>query len=229
MIVTILTSATDDKLTTVADVKDALDLTDNAADNTLERFIGRASRRIQRFLGRELGVQRYQAVMPAYGGVRLQLPAYPVREILRFYDGTDTGSAAEILSTEYRLDRERGQLNRDEGWPWTWQQGPSITELEPEPGKEYPHYLVEFSAGYLLLGGKDSGSTWDGTTSTGVTLPADYQDACIEMARSMYLSRDRQVGVQSERVGDLSITYSADAGDMPKSVLEILAPLRSLA
>lgn len=229
MIVTVLTSATSDKLTTVADVKDAMGLTDNAADQTLERMIGRASRRIQRYLGRDLGAQRYQAIMESYGGINLQLPAYPVRSVLRLFDGTDTGTATEMTSTEYRLDAKLGQLNRDEGWPWTWSQREGIAFLEPEPGREYKRYLVEFSAGHILPSGKDSGSTWDGTTSTGVTLDADIQDACIELTRSLYLSRDRQPGVQSERVGDLSITYSTGVDDLPASVLEIIKPLRSLA
>lgn len=230
MIVTVLTSATSDKLTTVADVKDAMDLTDNAADQTLDRFIGRASRRIQRYIGRELGVQQYQAVMESYGGINLQLPAYPVRAILRIFDGTDTGTATAISSTEYRLDAKLGLLNRDiYGWPWSWTQRQDIVLYEPEPGREYKRYLVEFSAGYILPGGKDSGSTWDGTTATGPTLDADIQDACIELTRSLYLSRDRQPGVQSERVGDLSITYTTGADDLPASVLEIIKPLRSLS
>ena len=229
MIVTVLTSATSDKLTTVADVKDAMDITDNAADQTLERFIGRASRRIQRYIGRDLGVQRYQAIMESYGGINLQLPAYPVRAVLRLFDGTDTGTATSISSTEYRLDAKLGQLNKDEGWPWTWQQHQDIALLEPEPGREYKRYLVEFSAGYILPSGRDSGSTWDGTTATGPTLDADIQDACIELTRSLYLSRDRQPGVQSERVGDLSISYSGTVDDLPASVLDIIKPLRSLA
>lgn len=229
MIVTVLTSATDSLLSSVADVKDAIGLTDNVDDKTLERFIGRASRQITRFLGRELGVQRYQALVPGYGGPNLQLPAYPVRQILRAFDGTDTGTAAALSSTDYRLDAVRGLLNRDAGWAWTAQQHDGIALVDPEPGTETPRYLVEFSAGYILPTGKDSGSTWDGTTDTGPTLDADIQDACIALTRSLYLSRDRMPGVQSERVGDLSMTYGPDpVGGMPQSVRDLLAPLRSL-
>lgn len=228
MIVTVMTSATGDMLATVADVKDALDLTDNAADKTLERFIGRASRRIARYLGRDLSLQKYQAVMPAYGGVNLLLPKYPVRSISRVFDGTDTGTATELSSTEYRLDADRGLLNRDEGWEWTYQTGRTISS-EPLPGEEYKNWLVEFSAGYILPAGKDSGSTWDGTTATGPTLDADVQDACIEMVRNMWLSKDREPGVISEKVGDLSITYGPGESGIPESIKDILAPLRSLS
>ena len=225
MIVTVLTSATGELLASLADIKDALELTDNVQDRTLERFARRASRQIERYLGRTLGRQKYEAVAEAYGGVVLQLPAYPVRHVFRVFDGTDTGSATELTSTEYRLDAARGQLNRDEGFPWTWQRHEGIA-FEPEPGLEAKGWLVEFSAGYILPDG--ASTTWDGTTATGPTLDADVSDACIELVRQMYLSRDRDPNVQSERVGDLSITYGAGAGALPPTVLDLLAPLRSV-
>lgn len=225
MDVTILASATDDKLADLADVKDALDITDGGKDMILDRMIRRASRRIESFCGRSLLLQTYRAVLPGYGRMHLRLPAYPVRAILKVFDGTDTGSAAELRSTEYRLDREAGILHRDEGFPWTYQAVPDVITW-PEAGQERPNWLVEFSAGYIPIKGKDS--TADGTTSTGMTLEPDIQEACIGLVRSLWHNRGRAENIKSKSVGDLSISYGAQAGELPDEVQAILTPYRSI-
>ena len=226
-ITTVLTSATGVMLASLADVKDALDITDNQYDETLGRFIVRASQRIETHIGRTLGVQRYQSVLPAYGRKRLMLSAYPVRSVLRMFDGTDTGTASELTSTDYHLNAEVGTIERDEGWSWTLQTKADVIPF-PEPGQEYGRYLVEFSAGYILPAGKDSGSTWDGTTSTGITLDGTIEDACIEFVKSKWHSRKREAGLISKKVGDISLTWESQKGELPESVLAMLAPYRSV-
>ena len=226
-ITTVLTSATGVMLASLADVKDALDITDNKHDETLTRFISRASQRIESHVGRPLGLQRYQTVLPAYGRKRLMLSAYPVRAILRMFDGTDTGTASVLTATEYHLNAEIGSIERDEGWSWTLQTKADVIPF-PEPGQEYGNYLVEFSAGYILPLGKDSGSTWDGTTSTGPTLAGDLEEACIQLVRSQWHSRKREEGLLSKKVGDISLTWESRTGELPHSVLAALAPYRSV-
>lgn len=225
MNLTVCASATDDALASLEDIKDALGITDSLHNETLRRFIRRASRRIESHLGRTLGVQVYQAVLPAYGRRRLRLPSYPVRAILRAYDGTDTGTAAELQSTEYTLDKEAGFIERNEGFAWTYQTRREVVPF-PEPGQEYGNYLVEFSAGYILPAGKDS--TEDGTTTTGVTLDQDLQDACIALVRNAWHSRSQASNVSSKRVGEISITYADNSRELPADVLAILSPYRSV-
>lgn len=226
-ITTVLTSATGVMLTSLANVKDALDITDNKYDDTLTRFITRASNRIESYVGRSLAVQRYQTFLPAYGRKRLMLSHYPVRAVLRMFDGTDTGESTEYASTEYHVNAEIGSIERDEGWSWTLQTKSDVIPF-PEPGQEHPQYLVEFSAGYILPLGKDSGSTWDGTTSTGPTLPGDIEDACIQLVRSQWHARKREEGLVSKKVGDISLTWESQTGELPNSVLAMLAPYRSV-
>lgn len=225
MLLAVCGSSTNEDLASLADVKDALDIGDNGYDQTLERFIDRASGRISRFCGRALTVQVYQELLPAFGGVNLRLSHYPVRSILRVFDGSDTGVATELSSTDYRLDKEAGLINRDEGFEWTYQ-----TRAEPAPfpiaGAEYRNWLIEYSAGYVGPFGKES--TEDGTTSTGPTLEADIQDACISLVRSMWHSRKREAGVTSRKVGELSVTYSQQTKELPDDVAAILAPYRSV-
>lgn len=226
-ITTVMVSATGTMLASLADVKDAIGITDNQFDETLTRFISRASRRIATHIRPTLGVWKYQTVLPAYGRKRLMLPAYPIRAILRMFDGTDTGTANELTSTDYHLNAEIGAIERDEGWSWTMQTKPDVISF-PEPGQEYGRYLVEFGAGYLLPSGKDSGSTWDGTTSTGQTLDGDIEEACIQLVRSQWQSRKREEGLISKKVGDISLTWESQSGELPNSVLAMLAPYRSV-
>jgi len=227
MILTVCSSATDDKLVSLADLKDALDITDAAYDESLTRFIRRASSRIESYCARPLFSQVYQAALPSYGGPILQLPRYPVRSVLRVFDGTSTDTATELSSTEYRVDYERGQLHKETGFPWTYTSYADVAPF-PEPGQEYPNWLVEFSAGYVPAGGKDTGSTGDGTTATGSTVPLDLQDAAITLTRSLWYGRNREPGVASKSVGELSISYSKQQSGLTDEVAAILQPYRSM-
>lgn len=227
MNLTVCSSATGDMLASLEDIKDALGITDSINNESLKRIARRCSRRIESHLGRTLGVQVYAAVLPAYGRMRLRLPAYPVRHVFRVFDGTDTGTALELTSTEYTLDAEAGFIERPEGFAWTYQTKPGVISF-PEPGQEYGNYLVEFSAGYIPPSGKDSGSTQDGTTSTGPTLEQDIQDACISLVRNQWSARSTPSNVTSKRVGEISVTYQLDAKELPDDVLAMLQPYRSV-
>jgi hypothetical protein len=227
-------TATDDKLTTLENVKEALAITDSLTDQFLDRQILRASRRIQSYLGRPLLLQTYQAVLPSYGGVNLLLPFCPVVAVDRVIDGTDTGTGGdgiELAATEYRVDHAGGFLNRDYGWRWTRQiQHGSIGDV-PQVDGEYHNWLVEFSAGYI--GPNGTSSTGHYNTSTGPTLPADIEDACIELVKSAYHARSRSDDIASESVGDVSVSYrgpSMGSGSraLPQTVKEYLEPYRSM-
>lgn len=227
MILNVLASSTDGLLVSLADTKEALDITDEGADEALTRFIRRGSSRIESYVGRPLLSQVYQAVVPSYGGQLLQLPRYPIGAVLRVFDGTDTGTATALSSTEYRTLASRGQLQRDAGWGWSYIAYPDVAPF-PEPGQEYPRYLVEFSAGYIPANGKDVSATGDGTTTTGTTVPYDLQDAAIMVTRSMWLGKGREPGVTSKSVGELSISYSsAPTSGIPDEVAAMLQPYRS--
>jgi hypothetical protein len=134
------------------------------------------------------------------------------------------------------VDYETGTLWREQGWPDLPLRRLDLT-MDPEPSSEPYQYRVEYSAGFLMA--KDSGSTWDGTTATGRTLPHDLEDAAISLVRSMWLARERDPSVQSERVGDLSVTYvtpsqTVVAGQamrrgLPAEVADLADPYRRLA
>lgn len=222
---TVVTTATSDMLVSLADAKEAMDITDAGYDEKLTRTIRRASARIETYVGRPLLVQKYQAALPSYGGPILQLPLHPVRNVFRVFDGTDTGTGTELSSTEYTLDKSRGQLVRNAGWPWTYTSYSEVAPF-PEPGKEYARWLVEFSAGYIPANG--TSTTWDGTNTTGTTVPLDIQEAAISLTRSTWYSRTRESNITSKSVGELSISYGKQSGALPDEVMSILNPYRSI-
>lgn len=227
---TVLTSATDVRLTTVANVKEVLNLTDSVDEPFLDRLILRASARVASYCGRELLVQKYQTVLPSYGGPHLQLPQYPIVSVSRVFDGSDTGpgGSVELSATEYQIDQAEGQLYRDYTWRWSKRLDPHTVSDMITPDGERRKWLIEFTAGYV--GPKGTTSTGlIGSTSTGSTLPAEIEDATIELVKSAYLARKRGDDVKSESVGDVSVTYK-DTGSraLPQTVKDLLDPFRSV-
>ncbi|MNX97688.1 hypothetical protein D3C86_1300640 [compost metagenome] len=70
---------------------------------------------------------------------------------------------------------------------------------------------VEYSAGYILP------SDQEGAAAS--TLPENYSLACILYAQMLM----RTPGVQSERVGDISVAYKDDGGDLPAAVKSLIS------
>lgn len=71
---------------------------------------------------------------------------------------------------------------------------------------------VTYTAGYVLPG--------DATEDNPSTLPETLEYACVLMAKHL----QREPGVTSERVGDISVAYAAAEADMPMAVKALIAP-----
>lgn len=71
---------------------------------------------------------------------------------------------------------------------------------------------VIYTAGYVL--------PMDATDDNPSTLPETLEYACVLMAKHL----QREHGVTSERVGDISVTYAANEADMPMAVKSLIAP-----
>lgn len=210
-------------LTTTARLRDLLGTTATSDDSHMGDLVLRASDWAERHLGYPLLAQVYSETLPAYGGLNLVLSRTPVRGVLRVFDATDTGSATEIKSSEYRIeDRDAGFLSRNAGWEWTAQQSVKLSEYVV-PGAETRPYLVEYVAGYALDGLDTGSEAWTTkATSTARDLPYDVEQAVLEKTREFY---EGGGGVTSKRVGDLAITYSEGPGPAEK----LLGPWRRYA
>lgn len=210
----VMTPSTDESLTTTAAVKELLGTTSAADDALISSLVTRMSKRAESYVGYPLSVAAYRETVAGYGSRRLMLARTPVRAVTRVYTGTDTGTATQVLTSEFRLDREAGFLDRDLGWEWRVPLAPKPfafgLEDAPLAGQEEETYLVEYVAGYTRDGIDTGSALWStekGTTSTGRTLPQDIEDAVIAKVANVQSGSD---DVKSRSVGDLSVTYRGD-------------------
>lgn len=74
---------------------------------------------------------------------------------------------------------------------------------------------VTYTAGYVLPGE----TVIEGSTA----LPADIEYGCVLLIQKM----QRDPGVTSERVGDISVSYAQDSGNLPVAVQALVGPYRS--
>ena len=74
------------------------------------------------------------------------------------------------------------------------------------------------------------GGTGTHTVIRQTTLPADLQNATIELVNSMFQGRRRDRNVKSERLGDYSVTYDdgAMSGGIPASIMQALERYREV-
>ena len=192
----------------------------------LGQLVTRASRWAETFVGAPLSEQVYLETVPAFGGRSLMLSRTPLVKFLRGYDGTDTGTAGELLSSEITFDsREAGLLSRDAGFIWT---APvtlgGLTDIYA-PDLETRDWMIEYIAGYRTGGSTSTAlgrSTADETWTTGPTLPEDITQGVILKAAAWYGRTD---GVMSKRVGDLAIQYRSEGLDAAEMML---APYRRM-
>ena len=195
-------------------------------------LIRAASRWAETYVGRPLGLQVYSETLAAAGDNLLVLGRRPVHAVLRLFDSTASCDATELCSTDYRVeDAEAGFLGRDKGFAWTaqeiWGKGDFSLGLTGAllPGHLTRPWMVEYGAGYVPIGGIDSGSgNWaTQATSTSRTLPDDIERAVVFKVSEWW---DRLSGIRSERVGDLAVEYTDRAGTLgPAEAL--LEPYRS--
>lgn len=90
---------------------------------------------------------------------------------------------------------EEGRLYRSQGWPTG----------------EY-NISVSYIGGYVL--------PEDATADDARTLPEPLELACLLYTQMLI----REPGVKSERVGDISVTYGDDNGNLPSSVIALISP-----
>lgn len=210
--VTVATS--DAQLTTTESVKQLLGTTSTQDDAKIDALITAASRWAETVVGYPLSAQRYLQLVPGYGSRRLMLSRMPVRAVVNGpFTATDTGSATEVESSEFRVDNVAAMLDRDAGWDWTAPLTPhpfsfGLTRT-PWPGQERPSWMADYVAGYTFGGistASDLWSTRSGTTSTGRTLPQDIERAVALKVVALYEGTE---GVAEKSVGDLRIRYGS--------------------
>lgn len=233
--VTVSASSTDGALSDTASLRQLLGITTDptGAQEAYHRaLLRRASVWATNFVGYPLLLQKYQECVPAYGHRNLMLSRTPLRTILRVFDATDTGTATEYCSTDYRVqDKDAGFLSRDRGFDWT----AGVTyglDAHVVPQSEREPWLVEYQAGYVYPALSTSSVIWStagvgGTTSTARTLPEDIEQAVLLKAVELFQAQPGNV--QSKQVGDLAITYVNSKFTYRSEAEDLLEPYRRMA
>lgn len=215
-------SSTETELAFVGDL--AFLLGASASSSGMIQPLAAASREAERhILNDPNGVIRrqiYQETVAGHGSPRLMLSRTPVLGVQRLFDGTDTGTATEYCSTDYRIeDAEAGFLTltgvslfaRD----WIWGQD---IQVYPVPNAEDRRWLAVYEAGWQLT---SNSSTCMVSTTTGPTLPDDIQRAVLVRAAELYEGGGGPIA--SMKVGPLGVNYRTEGID---EFMRLLAPYR---
>ena len=208
----------DSDLTTTAEAASALSL--DAADSRLPRIISSASALILRSLNR---TQLHYA--PAYVE---KLRGY-VEQARLVLDLTPVASVASVVmpdgstlsASDYELEAGT-YLYRASGWPYTGRVRSGLLYDMPYVGTERASIVVTYAGGWVT----PAQATSNGWAGPARSLPFDLEDACLQLCAGLFQGRGRDGAVQSESLGDYSVSYRADAQLITPAVESILALYR---
>jgi len=205
--------------------------TSTGQDAQFAQLIRSASNWVDSTLSYPIAVASYRETAAGYGRRTLRLSRTPLRAVAAVYDATDTGTATQLQTSDYKIeDADAGLLARNQGFQWAGPfqspgaggSFPSSIPLDPAPlmGQESKPWLVDYVAGWTYGGVSTASPNWStangGTTSTGRTLPADIEQATLLKARLFYIGGRE---IEREQLGDLQVNYRSLSVDEPDDLL----------
>jgi uncharacterized phiE125 gp8 family phage protein len=165
-------------------------------DTLLEAMINRAGALANRFTGRTLKSAEYVEFYDGTGTSKLMLRRYPVTAVSSIYDDVARDFAAgSLIPTDEIIIDSAG-----------------VIQLDPAEGTIFTagrlNIKVTYTAGY-----KDA---------TDNLVPYDLQEAALLIVQHSYKRHyeTQRIGLNSETVGDKTMTYSDDA--IPKKAKAVL-------
>lgn len=162
-------------LTTKANVKSFLGITDTSADTFLDFYIPYASAVIENYCNRVFGEATYADEISDGDGSRTLLTRqWPIIAVTSLYDDTGRtwGSASLIATTDYVVDKRLGLIKLD----------------KLKFFKGVGNVKVTYSAGYKLPGV---------TGGSGDLLPGELEDVCIKLMAKAHKDRGSVIGLAS--------------------------------
>ncbi len=206
-------------LTKFETVRDELGLSGTGDQTVIERLINAASEAIERFCQRHF--ERDTAIvedLKGFGDERLVIRQPPLNTITSI-ETRDyvTGTLAAIDSTEFEVeDSEGGLIFRRAGWAHVARRRPDIAQ-DKLPGSEERYIRVTYDGGFDL---PKTGSPPAG----GTALPADLEQAAIDMAVALFRRRGQDAGVVSERLLSGAQTFADERRALLPAVQQLLEP-----
>lgn len=222
-VLTVVTPASDQSMTTLDAVKDELGITNSAADLRLQRWITAASGQIRsytrRFWAQEAVVETFYrpgsqigsplgvSILPPLVSLPLRFGSQEALRLARYPLQPPTQVVEDGLVIDpsgYLLDTENGLLYRLDvnGFPCRW--GASFTE-------------VDYIGGYSPM--PDA-------------LPAEVQQACINLVKANYFSARRDPSLRSINIPGVQeeAYWVGQRGDsaLPPEIAALLDPYREI-
>ena len=214
MAITITTTASDTKLTTLTRVKSELGISSTTDDSLLLDNIKEATDIIESYTNRKFARVTLTETLPGSGRNELVLTRTPVVSVSAI---TDDGTT--VSSTKYTIDNpDAGILYREDGWRDTRLWAHNVEDFPLNTGGKR-EWSVTYVGGYVTPGA---------TNSTERNLPYDIERAAIELVKVRYLRRKEDPLIQSQRTGDASETLFTGGGGMPQYVTTILNKWRRI-
>lgn len=205
MSITVVSSAASEDFTTLARVKEALEISSTADDAFLSTLIVEASDLISQYTGRRWPRETVEEKLGASGTPSLMLSRTPVQSV----DWVQLDGSS-VASTSYEIeDADAGILFREDGWQDTRFSRAAIT-LHPTSRYKRKDLTVRYEAGYVMPG------------EGGRDLPWDVEKIAVAIVRDWYFSRDTDPNVKAESIGDVSVNYASGRTVSP-SVFKALA------
>lgn len=219
-------------LTTIANVKTLLQISDTSQDSILSLLIGSVSSQIESYCGRSFGYADYDEILASNNRQLLQLNQWPIKKITFIKKSGNTLVAGQDYQT-YSQYLNAGQVYRGSGWTGSsWVRG-----LTADPYTGEFIYEVSYSAGYVLPG------TIAPTPPPAVDpLPSDIEFAAISMVSKAYtLINSGNLGENLSSIKEGGLAYSWETGKnippelfqmtagMPIQFAQLLNPYRKVA
>ena len=219
----VCTSAREDTLAALGDLLTVLGTTASSSgmDVALKSATAWVERHITNSPGGSIRREVVSETIAGYGSQRLVLSRTPVWAIQRMFDDTSTCSGTEYCSTDYRIEnRDAGfiELTGSAGFGWDAYASQGLGR-SPVPNAVKKRWLVVYEGGWQFT--PSTSTSLFVTTSTQRTLPEDIERAVLLKAGEFY--QGSAAGIESMRVGPLSVNYSSESLD---PVVELLALYR---
>lgn len=193
MAITVVTPATNRRITIAEHVKDVLGIGDDdlSLDTLINRWIDQVTSLFEERCNRVFAKQTYDETVKGYGGVRIMVSQLPILTLTSVkYAGTAIDAAT------YDVDADTGIIYRSAGWYWTAASSHHAVGFVPIAGSERNAYTVRYTAGYRL----------PGEAGTDPALPYGLEILAIEQVKSWYLDREVNANAQSFGIGGATLT-----------------------
>ncbi len=192
---------TNDALTTIAAVEEALSIDAGQQDESLARLINAASDQIRRFCNRRFffaaGIVE---LVTAHGTPNLIVSRRPITTITQItFDGSLV-SSDDYKSTTVEKFAEAGIIFNRSGWFWAANRVRNIAR-DVAPGTEDPLYEVTYDGGWITPAQDNANN------SLTRDLPFDLEQAAIDLAVHLWRSRPRDENIKSEKLMSWAATY----------------------